>query len=64
MRSLAVLGLLVALAGCSSPAPAPAPAPAAAPAPPPVCTVDDIGVAGDPGSKPTITVPDTCTPPA
>lgn len=60
MRSLAVLGLLVALAGCSSPAPAPA----AAPAPPPVCTVDDIGVAGDPGSKPTITVPDTCTPPA
>lgn len=64
MRSLAVLGLLVALAGCSSPAPEPAPAPAAAPAPPPVCTVDDIGVAGDPGSKPTITVPDTCTPPA
>lgn len=64
MRSLAVLGLLVALAGCSSPAHEPAPAPAAAPAPPPVCTVDDIGVAGDPGSKPTITVPDTCTPPA
>jgi peptidylprolyl isomerase len=27
------------------------------------CTVDDITVAGDAGSKPTITVPDTCSPP-
>lgn len=60
MRILAVLGLLVALAACSSPAPEPAAAPEALP----VCTVEDIGVTGDPGSKPTITVPDTCAPPA
>jgi FKBP-type peptidyl-prolyl cis-trans isomerase len=60
MRYLAVLGLLVALTACSSPTPEPA----AAPAPLPVCTVEDIGVTGDPGSKPTITVPDSCTPPA
>jgi FKBP-type peptidyl-prolyl cis-trans isomerase len=59
MRYLAVLGLLVALTACSSPAPEPA-----APAVKPVCTVDDIGVSGEAGSKPTITVPDTCTPPA
>lgn len=28
------------------------------------CTADDIAVSGDTGSKPTITVPDTCSPPA
>jgi FKBP-type peptidyl-prolyl cis-trans isomerase len=59
MRILGVAALLVALAACSSPAPEPAAAPAVLP----VCTVDDIGVTGDPGTKPTITVPDTCTAP-
>lgn len=29
-----------------------------------VCTADDIKVAGDPGAKPSITIPDTCTAPA
>jgi len=28
------------------------------------CTVDDVQVSGAFGSKPTITIPDTCTPPA
>ncbi|MFD2416145.1 FKBP-type peptidyl-prolyl cis-trans isomerase [Amycolatopsis pigmentata] len=28
-----------------------------------VCTADDIKVAGDPGAKPSITIPDTCTAP-
>lgn len=63
---------------CSSPGAAPAGATAAgptvannsaAPASPAVsgglaaCTDDDITVGGAPGSKPTITVPDTCSPP-
>jgi peptidylprolyl isomerase len=58
-----VLVLAAVAAGalsCSSPAPAPP----AATAPSAPCTVDDVGVAGDPGSKPTITIPDTCAPPA
>jgi peptidylprolyl isomerase len=41
---------------------APAAAPSAAPTGP-ACTVDDITVTGAAGSKPTITIPDTCSPP-
>lgn len=52
--------------------PVPSPAVAAAPssaavqsgAPARACTADDVKVTGDFGSKPTITIPDTCTAPA
>jgi peptidylprolyl isomerase len=67
---IVIIGAVAAgLVSCSSPdqgAPAPT---AAAPASPsvaaalPACTTDDITVSGAPGSKPTITVPDTCSPP-
>ncbi|GAA4541147.1 FKBP-type peptidyl-prolyl cis-trans isomerase [Pseudonocardia xishanensis] len=72
MRALGKIVLaaaaVAALASCSSPAPAAAPtaaAPAAAPSAAvlPVCTADDIVVGGAPGTRPTITVPDTCAPP-
>ena len=43
----------------SSPSTGPTAATALAP-----CTVDDITVTGAVGSKPTIAVPDTCSPPA
>jgi len=58
------------LASCSSPArdnPAAATGPTSAAtatvADLPACTADDITVTGAPGSKPTISVPDTCSPP-
>ena len=70
-KILIVVAVAAGLASCSSPgasnAAGPAPTASAAPASPsnelPVCTADDIPVAGAPGSKPTITVPDTCSPP-
>jgi hypothetical protein len=66
-----VAAVAAGLVACSSagqdgatPAPtAAAPASAGSVANLPACTADDITVAGDPGSKPTITVPDTCSPP-
>jgi hypothetical protein len=69
VKIVIVAAVTAGLAACSAPAapaPAPAPAPTAAPAAPanlPVCTADDIAVGGAPGSKPTITVPQTCSPP-
>ena len=65
----AAAALVAGAVACSSPAAPPAPTPASAPpsaassalAP---CTADDVAVGGAPGSKPTITVPDTCAPPA
>ena len=65
-RALIVAAAVVGLAACSSPAPSQAPSPAPAPAPVqalPACTVDDITVTGEPGGRPAITVPDTCSPP-
>jgi FKBP-type peptidyl-prolyl cis-trans isomerase len=64
----AVAAGLVACSSAGQNGATPAPT-AAAPAGPgssanlPACTADDITVDGDPGSKPTITVPDTCSPP-
>ena len=69
MRSIGRIVALAAVAAgtvaCSSPTPsaAPAVAPSAAAAPSAACTADDIAVGGAVGSKPTITVPDTCSPP-
>lgn len=78
MRTVGKIVIVVAvaagLASCSSPSASNAggatPTASAAPASRapsnelPACTADDIPVAGTPGSKPTITVPDTCSPPA
>jgi peptidylprolyl isomerase len=47
-------------AGATASAPTDGPATATTLA---ACTVDDIAVTGAVGSKPTITVPDTCSPP-
>jgi peptidylprolyl isomerase len=76
MRILGTIAIGVAvmasLAACGSssggPTPtASAPTPVASSAAPaaalPACTVDDVKVTGAAGSKPTITVPDTCSPP-
>jgi peptidylprolyl isomerase len=76
MRIVGTLVTLAAVAAgtlsCSSPAAAPTTAPTAAasgaagpstPAGLAACTADDVTVGGAPGSKPTITVPDTCSPP-
>ena len=68
MRTVATIVTVAAvaagLASCSSPSPAPsAPAPAAPAANLAPCTADDVPVAGDPGTRPTITVPDTCSAP-
>ena len=75
-KIVVVAAAVAGLASCSSPAGeeptgnAPsATAGAVAPASPsaasdlPACTADDITVSGAPGSKPAITVPDTCSPP-
>ncbi|OZM72508.1 peptidylprolyl isomerase [Amycolatopsis antarctica] len=75
----AVAGVALALAACSptmeEPSdlppgtdPAPAQSAGAPPAEAPVaqgpeCTAQDVQVAGEPGQKPTITIPDTCSPP-
>jgi len=75
MRTVGTIVMAVASAAaivsCSSPADrTPAGAEPAAPAAPATatalaaCTVDDIAVSGSAGRKPTITVPDTCSPPA
>ena len=80
MRPMKTVGKIVmatalaaATMSCSSPAdgtatgtqasapPAVTTAPAAALAP---CTADDVTVTGAAGRKPTITIPDTCSPPA
>jgi peptidylprolyl isomerase len=72
-KVVALAAVAVGALACSSPGDAPAAAttaPAAASASPsaPValrtCTADDVAVGGAPGSKPTITIPDSCTPPA
>ena len=76
MRIVGTLVTLAAVAAgtlsCSSPAGPPATTPTVAksgPAGPSTpgglaaCTADDVTVDGAPGSKPTITVPDTCSPP-
>jgi peptidylprolyl isomerase len=71
IKIVMVAAAVAGLASCSSPAgQAPtgntptATAGAAAPASDlPACTADDITVSGAPGSKPTITVPSTCSPP-
>lgn len=74
MRTVGKIVIAAALAAglvsCSSPAgdspvratSAPAAGASAAPAGP-ACTVDDVTVTGAAGSKPTITIPDTCSPP-
>ena len=75
MRIVGSLVTLVAVAAgtlsCSAPGAAPAVASnSATPASPgtagglAACTTDDITVGGAPGSKPTIAIPDTCSPPA
>jgi peptidylprolyl isomerase len=69
-KILIAAALAAGLASCSSPTggsparatSAPTAGASAAPAGP-ACTVDDITVAGAAGSKPTITIPDTCSPP-
>ena len=67
-----IVAVAAGLASCSSPAgdtaptattAGPAPAATATVADLPACTADDITVTGAPGSKPTISVPDTCSPP-
>jgi peptidylprolyl isomerase len=69
-KVVALAAVAVGTLSCSSPADAPAAAtatPAAAPSASAAlvaCTADDIPVAGAPGAKPTITIPDTCAPPA
>ena len=64
-----IVAVAAGLASCSSPADN---APAATTAGPPpaakatradLCTADDVTVTGAPGSKPTISVPETCSPP-
>ena len=53
-------------AGATTTAPTVADSGAAGPSTPgglAACTADDVTVGGAPGSKPTITVPDTCSPP-
>ena len=69
-RVAMIVAVAAGLASCSSPArdnPAaatgPTPAATATVADLPACTADDITVTGAPGSKPTISVPDTCSPP-
>jgi peptidylprolyl isomerase len=75
MRTVSKITMIVAvaagLASCSSPADnaptattaGPTPAATATVADLPACTADDITVTGALGSKPTISVPDTCSPP-
>ena len=74
MRTVGKITMIVAvaagLASCSSPArdnPAAATGPTSAAtatvADLAACTAEDITVTGAPGSKPTISVPDTCSPP-
>jgi peptidylprolyl isomerase len=75
MRTVGRITMIVAvaagLASCSSSADTAPAATTAGPAPTatatvadlPACTADDITVTGAPGSKPTISVPDTCSPP-
>lgn len=59
-------GLASCAVGPSTSAPPQPPAPPASStaAALPACTADDIPVAGAPGSAPTITIPDTCSPPS
>jgi peptidylprolyl isomerase len=56
--------VIAGAAACSSPSSSSTSTVPAAPAALPTCTVEDVQVAGEMDSKPTITVPDTCRPAA
>jgi hypothetical protein len=69
-KIMVIVAVAAGLASCSSPArdnptaaTGPTPAATATVADLPACTAEDITVTGAPGSKPTISVPDTCSPP-